>query len=82
MVVFTQGKNVWCVHWIKKSNFNNFQQWVDYFLFLMDLLFLPFFKKKKEKEGKSTKKHLRFYQVLLQQLQSDFWKPLFNSDHR
>lgn len=48
----------------QKSNFNNFQQWVDFFWW-MDLLFLSssssfFSKKKKEKEGKSTKKHLRF----------------------
>lgn len=66
----------------QKSNFNNFQQWIDFFLMdgFVVCFFLPFFKKKKKRKKKE--KHLRFYQVFLQQLQSDFWKLLFNSDHR
>lgn len=59
MVVFTQGKNVWCVHWIKKSNFNNFQQWVDFFFFWwICCFFLSFFKKKRRKKKENRPKSI------------------------
>lgn len=73
MVVFTQGKNVWCVHWIKKSNFNNFQQWVDYFLFLMDGFVVSSFLLKKIKNKKRKKKENRPKSI------SGFTKYFYNS---